>query len=86
MIAEPEEIKNILEKHDYNPNTGANESSFEMFSDWYTLCRDRKTDHGEKLGNFDVESLIVMYDEDLWNYWKSVENIGDSNAVHEEDV
>ena len=84
MEATDDEMRQIVAQHDLMcPECGTCEASFAAFQAWHALVKDRAsgvTNDGKPvpLGEFDVESLLGMFDQDLRAYAKLVDKSHES--------
>lgn len=67
MIATLEQMEDVA-KDIFVPEAGATESDYGSFDKWYQYVWNHSIGTGATVSDFDIVSIVDMYDEDLREY------------------
>ena len=69
MIANEEFLKEFIEKYNIDPLIGSPEINSEKYFVWFDHVKDKT--YGEiKIKDFDINSAIQFFDDDLYEYYE----------------
>jgi hypothetical protein len=69
MIANEEFLKEFIEKYNVDPLIGSPETNSEKYFVWFDHVKDKT--YGEvKIKDFDINSAIQVFDDDLYEYYE----------------
>jgi hypothetical protein len=72
MIASEKFIKEFVEKHNIDCLIGSDEINAEKFFEWFDEVKE-KSSYGTKIKEFDINSAIRLFDDDLYEFYEKYE-------------
>ena len=65
-------MKHFVEKHNVDCIIGSDEINAEKFFEWFDEVKE-KSSYGIKIKEFDINSAIRLFDDDLYEFYEKCE-------------